>query len=240
MTVDTIQADRSIASIVRETPAAASVFESFGIDYCCGGDQPLAEACAEESIDVSTVRERLAELHEDEDGTHDDWETPSELVEYIVETHHEPLREELPEMESLVDTVSRVHGENHPELHELAELFPDLAEELRTHTAEEEEEGFPLIKKLDRGESLTDEEFETLTEEIEQFEDDHEETAEMLERIEALTNGYEVHDDACPSYRAMLARLEELEQDTHMHVHRENNILFPMAEERLASTDENS
>jgi regulator of cell morphogenesis and NO signaling len=237
MTAETIQADRSLAEIVRETPAAASVFESFGIDYCCGGDQTLEAACDEEGVDVATLRERLVEVQEKDDVEHDDWETAAELVDHIVEAHHEYLRDELPEMESLVDTVSRVHGENHPELHELAELFPDLADELRTHTAEEEEDGFPIIKKLDRGESLTDDEVETLTEEIEHFEDDHEETAETLERIEELTNGYEVPDDACPSYRAMLARLEELEQDTHMHVHKENNILFPMAEEQLASSD---
>jgi regulator of cell morphogenesis and NO signaling len=235
MTVETIQADRSLADIVRETPASASVFESFGIDYCCGGDQTLEAACNEEGVDIATIRERLVEAQEEDEVEHDDWETAEDLVDHIIEAHHDPLRDELPEMESLVETVSRVHGENHPELHELAEIFPHLADDLRTHTAEEEENGFPIIKKLDRGESLTDAEIETLTEEIEHFEEDHGETAEILERIAELTNGYEVPDDACPSYRAMLARLEELEEDTHLHVHKENNILFPMAEEQLSS-----
>lgn len=235
MTGETIQAERSLAGIVRETPAAASVFESFDIDYCCGGDQSLEAACDEEDVDVEMVREQLAEAQKEDDTEHDEWETPGELVDNIVAVHHEYLREELPELESLIDTVSRVHGENHPELHELGELFPELAEEMRTHIVEEEEDGFPIIEKLDRGESLTDDEVETLNEEIEHFEDDHDETAEMLERIEELTNGYEVPDDACPSYRAMLARLEELEEDTHMHVHKENNVLFPEAEALLQS-----
>lgn len=210
------------------------MFESFGIDYCCGGDQTLEEACIEEGIEVATVRERLIEARKENDVEHGDWETPTELVDHIVETHHEYLRDELPEMESLVATVSRVHGDNHPELDELVELFPDLADDLRTHISEEEADGFPIIKKFDRGKSLTDDESETLKSELEHFEDDHEETAEMLERIGELTNGYVVPDDACPSYRAMLARLEELEQNTHMHVHKENNVLFPMVEEQLA------
>lgn len=235
MTADTIQADRSVADIVIEAPATASTFESLGIDYCCEGDQTLETACEENNIDIATVREQLAEAQQTGDVEYDDWETSSELVDAIIETHHEYLRQELPELGSLVDTVSQVHGENHPELAELAELFPDLAEELQTHIEEEEEDGFPIIQKFDQGDSLTDEEVATLQDELQHYEVDHEEAAEMLERIEELTNGYEVPDDACPSYRSMLTRLKELEADTHMHVHKENNILFPMVEKQLVS-----
>lgn len=224
--------DRQLGSLVAEEPRYASVFESFGIDFCCGGDSTLAEACATEGIEIEAVREALQEV-ENTETEHDDWESPSELIDHIVEVHHDFLREELPELESLVETVARVHGDNHPELRTVAEIVPELADEMRTHITEEEEDGFPIIRKLDEGTGLSSDEVATLREEIEQFEDDHEATADRLDRIAELTNGYEVPDDACPSYRSMLARLEDLERNTHMHVHKENNVLFSEAESML-------
>ncbi|MXR52943.1 iron-sulfur cluster repair di-iron protein [Halovenus sp. WSH3] len=223
-----IDPERELGALVAEQPQYARVFESFDLDYCCGGDESLATACAKEDLSVEEVREALRDIDDGDDQP--EWETPSELVEYIVETHHEYLREELPDLEELVETVSRVHGDDHPELREVDSLFPDLAEEMREHIAEEEEEGFPIIRKLDRGEELSADERATLRAELDHYESDHEETAARLDRIAELTNGYEVPDDACPSYRSMLARLEDLEEDTHMHVHRENNVLFPEVE----------
>jgi regulator of cell morphogenesis and NO signaling len=228
----TLDTDRTLGDLVRETPAYASVFESYDIDYCCGGDKSLAAACTERDISIETICKELEKATENP-GTGSDWETLDELVDHIVETHHEYLREELPELRELVETISRVHGENHPELHEIEEIFSELAEDMRTHITEEETDGFPVIRELARGESLTDPEVETLRAEIESFEANHEETADRLERIATLTNGYDVPDDACPTYEATLSRLERLEADTHMHVHRENNVLFAKAQAQL-------
>lgn len=234
-TDSTFDPERPLGEIVRDAPETARVFESLGIDYCCGGDATLEAACAEAELDVSSVREELEAARRESDDTGDDWESPSDLADHIVSTHHEYLSEELPSLEDLVRKVRRVHGDNHPELAEVEETFLELAEEMRTHTAEEEDEVFPVVRKLDRGESLTEAETETLREAIADLEDDHEETAAHLERIADLTDDYAVPDDACPSYRNMLERLEELERETHTHVHKENNVLFPEAEERLVA-----
>lgn len=231
-----IDPGRQLGDLVAEEPRRATVFESLDIDYCCGGDMTLAEACETEGIAIEEIRELLASVGADGEPRQDDWESTSELVEFIVETHHDYLREELPELESLVETVSRVHGDNHPELRRVAEIVPELAEEMRTHIDEEEADGFPIIQQLDDGEELSTAAVATLRDELENFEADHAQTAERLEQIADLTNEYEVPDDACPSYRSMLARLEDLERDTHMHVHRENNILFPEAESLLESS----
>jgi regulator of cell morphogenesis and NO signaling len=228
-------ADRQLGDLVTEEPRYARVFESFDIDYCCGGDETLAEACETEGVNIAAVRDALTEVESDSESD-DEWETLGELVDHIIETHHEYLREELHELESLVDTVSRVHSENHPELQDVADIVPELTDEMHDHIREEEEGGFPIIQRLDDGASLLDEDIATLRAELDHYETDHDETAERLEEIAELTNGYEVPDDACPSYRSMLARLEELEADTHMHVHKENNILFPQAESMLEET----
>jgi regulator of cell morphogenesis and NO signaling len=139
-------------------------------------------------------------------------------------------------LERLVEKVRRVRGDRHPELGEIERGFRELAAGMQQHTNEEEADVFPVIEKLDHGVELTDEERTILENAPNDLEADHEETAEHIERIADLSDGYEVPDDACPSYRNTLERLEELEEDTHMRVHKENNVLFPQVKSRLAET----
>jgi len=231
-----IDANRTLASIVEETPAYARAFESLGLDYCCGGDQTLADACEEARLDVDDVRDRLAEARDYDDGNTDDyeWDDLVDLADHVVETHHDYLREELPKLGDIVETVAEVHGESHSELRDVETEFRELAAEMREHIDEEEEELFPVVGKLDSGEPLSTDETGRLREAIRTFEEDHAATADRLERIAELTDDYAVPEDACPSYRSMLNRLEHLERDIHMHVHKENNVLFEHADEQLA------
>ncbi|WP_396613548.1 iron-sulfur cluster repair di-iron protein (plasmid) [Haloferax sp. S1W] len=230
MMTETIDPDRQVSSFVEETLAFAPVFEEFGIDYCCGGDVPLAVACEAADADIDAVQARLREVQENADDESFEWDSLAELSDHIVSAHHDRLREELPTLEALVHKVTKVHSEDHPELESVEREFVALAEEMQTHIVEEEEDLFPIARKIDDGESLTDDETRTIEREIEGFEDDHEATAERLERLADLTNGYAVPEGACASYRSMIERLEELERDTHLHVHKENNVLFPAVE----------
>jgi regulator of cell morphogenesis and NO signaling len=232
-----IDPNRTLASLVEESRTRARVFESLGLDYCCGGDQTLATACEEAGLDVDTVRDRVAEASTQTDGdaTTYEWNDLEDLADHVVDVHHDYLREELPKLEDIVGTVADVHGESHPELREVEAEFRELAAEMREHIDEEEAELFPVVGKLDRGEDLSAEEVERLRETIRTFEEDHAATADRLERIADLTDDYAVPDDACPSYRSMLERLDHLERDTHMHVHKENNVLFAKASDQLAT-----
>jgi len=229
-----IAADRSLGTLVRDHPEFARVFESLDVDFCCGGDQTLRAACREQDLDVDEVRRRLRDARRD--GTDDggDWESMPELVDDVVTTHHQYLREELPALGDLVEKVRSVHGDNHPELAAVEREFAELAAEIRRHIDEEEDDVFPVVEKLERGEELTDDERAVLDDALADLEADHEATAAHLERIAELTDEYAVPEDACPSYRSMLERLDALERDTHVHVHKENNVLFPMVESRLS------
>lgn len=233
MSETSIRPDRTLGDIVTENPASAQVFESLDIDYCCGGNQTLAEACREAGVAVETVRDRLDDAAED-DAPAVPHGSPTEIVDHIVETHHEPLREELPALGQLVEKVARVHGQNHLELRDVQTTFEELASEMREHTTEEEREVFPIVEKLDRGEQLDETERKRLRTALDDLEDDHDQTAAHLERLADLTDGYTAPEDACVSYRSMLNRLEALEADTHLHVHTENNVLFPQVERQLA------
>ncbi|WP_459193223.1 iron-sulfur cluster repair di-iron protein [Halosimplex sp. J119] len=228
-----IDPERTLASIVEDAPGTARAFESLGLDYCCGGDRTLVDACDEAGLAVEAVRDRLAEAGDRFEADCHEWDGLADLADHVVETHHDYLREELPALEELVAKVARVHRENHPELSEVESVFRELAAEMREHIDEEESELFPLVRRLDRGESLSTAEADRLREEVRTFEDDHAATADRLDEIADLTDDYAAPDDACASYRSMLDRLERLEHDTHMHVHEENNVLFAEAEDRL-------
>lgn len=237
-----IDPGRTLASLVEETPAYARVFESLDLDYCCGGDQTLAAVCDRDGLDVDEVRDRLAEARDQNDGdaAGQEWDDLESLADHVVDTHHDYLRQELPKLEDIVETVTDVHGESHPELRDVEAEYRELATEMREHIDEEEAELFPVVGKLDRGEQLSTAEDESLHGAIRNFEEDHAKTADRLERIAELTDGYAVPENACPSYRSMLERLDRLERDTHMHVHKENNVLFERAGERLAAASAKS
>lgn len=230
-----IDPQRTLATLVEERPACARAFESFDLDYCCNGDRTLVVACAEADVDVADVVAEVEGTHRQGTPRDHEWESPSDLVDHVVASHHDFLREELPKLAELVGKVRRVHGEAHPELRELEETFGDLAGEMYDHIEEEETELFPVVGKLERGEPLDAVEATRLREGIEGFEDDHAATAARLDRIADLTDGYAAPEDTCASYRSMLDRLEALERDMHMHVHKENNVLFPAVESRLGA-----
>jgi regulator of cell morphogenesis and NO signaling len=222
--MSTATADAHVAALVLEQPGRSRVFERFGIDYCCGGNVPLTAACAERGLDVDEVLAALEVEPAGSDGL--DWTsaTTAELVAHIVDRHHAYLREELPRLRLLVDKVARAHGDRHPELTDVRSTFATLADELEHHLAEEEQDVFPACIAHEEGTQPG-----ALAEPIGHMVHEHEQVAAGLRRLRALTNAYEPPSDACNSYRSMLDGLRTLEEDTHRHVHKENNILFPRA-----------
>lgn len=226
--MSTISADARVASLVLDVPARARVFERFGIDYCCGGGVPLAEACAERGLLLEEVVTALADPGPgDVDDV--DWSSASvaELVDHIVESHHGYLRQELPLLSALADKVARAHGEAHPELYEVHATFVHVAAELTGHMAKEELVLFPACLGLAEGEEPAGP--GSVAAPIQAMLHEHDEVAAGLRALRTLTGGYEAPAGACNSYRALLDRLETLERDTHRHVHEENNVLFPRA-----------
>ncbi len=216
----------TVAALVLEQPGRTRVFERFGVDYCCGGQVSLTEACRLAGIDTAEVVAQL-EVETAAVEPEPDWtaEPIEALVTNILDTHHAYLRAELPPLAALVDKVTNVHGERHPELHDIRRTFAAIDMELRSHMPKEEIVAFPACLALAAGET-SDADLEAT---IEAMVHEHAEVGEDLARLRSQTRGYAVPDDACNSYRSMLDRLATLEADTHRHIHKENNILFPRA-----------
>jgi regulator of cell morphogenesis and NO signaling len=219
---------QTVREIALENPASIRVFEAFGIDYCCGGRKPLAEACAAKNIALDAVITAL------ENGTASsapvsDAQSLSALVSHIVNAHHAYVRRELPRLAELASKVVSRHGDTKPELPQIQVKVGQISEELIEHLAKEEVVLFPYITKLERAKNEGTAKphgcFGTVASPIAMMTQEHEAAGALLAEIRQLSGDY----GACPTFHAFYNGLREFEQDLHQHIHLENNILFPRA-----------
>jgi regulator of cell morphogenesis and NO signaling len=227
----------TLADIVTANPATARVFERHEIDFCCNGQRPLADACAEAGADIHQLQAELDALDvaasaaaRAEPG-HD----LAALIGHIVATHHRYLRRELPRLAELMSKVTVAHGANHPEVYDVATTLAALTDDLLPHLAKEERVLFPLTIELLGAVEPTSFHCGSILDPLMVMERDHDEVGELLTTLRHQTDGYTPPPDACPTWRALLTGLEELEADIHLHVHLENNVLFPKILELEAS-----
>ena len=233
----TIVTNKTVREIALETTSATRVFEKLGVDYCCGGNQSLEEACAKSGLPIEQVIDalELAEAQSAVPGINRDWiEAPlTDLIAHILETHHNYTREEIARLTPLLDKVCSVHGKNHPELLRVRATFFALAQELRTHLMKEETVLFPYVTRME--ESLAQREpvlpapFGTIENPVSMMEHEHDSAGNALRTMREATNGFTAPEDACVSYQTLYKALAAFEADLHQHIHLENNILFPRA-----------
>lgn len=220
-----------IGQIVAEKLGRSRVFEQYGLDYCCGGQTPLNEACKEKGIDPNEVLSALtASDTEVKETDSTDWRKAklTELADHIESTHHAYLKTELPRLGELMEKVVAAHAERHPELTKVAGTLNALTAELTQHLAKEEQVLFPIIRQMDStGE--TESHCGDVANPINMMEMEHNNAGNALSALRALTNGYQPPDDACTTYQALLSGLAEIEFDIHQHILKESSILFPGA-----------
>jgi regulator of cell morphogenesis and NO signaling len=217
---------------VSERPGLAPVFERLGIDYCCSGKVPLERACAGRGLDIAEVLRDLSNAEIAADHAELVGASIPEMVDHIVTVHHAYLRRELPRLVELVDRVRMVHQPRHSELAVVRERLLDFKDDLTFHMLKEERVLFPALVYLESGRMPQGLD---VREPIRIMESEHTEAGAALALMRDLTNDFTAPTDACDSYRALLDGLAELEADLHLHVHEENEILFPKALELVAS-----
>lgn len=239
-TIENTFDNRTVGEIVSMNYHAAGVFREYGIDFCCGGGQSLADACAKKNVEVSTVADKLTQLPWQSASSGENYRewTPELLISYIEQTHHRFVRSKSEEIASYAHKVASVHGERHPENVEIFHKFVSLGRELMQHLEAEENTVFPLIKKIaqiresgqEAGKYLIDE----LRKQLDLMESDHEGAGNLIAEIRDLSNDFTPPAEACTTYRILYQNLAGFEEDLHKHVHLENNILFRKAESLLA------
>jgi regulator of cell morphogenesis and NO signaling len=220
----------TLAALVTGRPALAPVLDELGLDYCCGGGQTLGEAITAAGLDLDATLETLADERPTPpsvDGV--DWTAlgPAELTEHLEATHHVFLKGVLPRLDDLAAKVAGVHGDRHPELHDVLATLRELRADLEPHLMKEERILFPMIRELAAASDLPSFHCGSLGNPIGVMGAEHDRAGQLLGRLRELTGGYRPPDDGCASYQAFYCGLAELEADTHLHVHKENNLLFP-------------
>ena len=223
----------TVGEIVTKDFRTASVFSEYGIDFCCGGDKTLTEACKEKSIPVLELQKKLNEVIQTPKGSDVDfnsWDLDL-LVDYIEKTYHRYIKEKTPIILQYLEKIQEVHGENHPELSEIFDLFSHSAMDLGMHLQKEERILFPMIRQLAESENSAGNREPghcgTIQNPIAVMKEEHTTEGDRFRKISELSGGYTTPPDGCNTYRAAYALLDEFEQNLHKHIHLENNILFP-------------
>jgi regulator of cell morphogenesis and NO signaling len=225
----------TLRSIALEQPATIRIFERYNLDYCCGGNRPLAEACAQKGIDAEAVLTALNEATANVETAAQDFTqaTSTELIRHIVSTHHAYVRSELPRLLPMAERCATKHGPAHPEILRVDQLLCVLADELTFHLNKEERILFPYIEALElnsKGQGPVPHAcFATVESPIQAMVNEHEAAGALLEEMRAATTGFTPPAGTCPTLAGLYHGLEAFERDLHRHVHLENNLLFPHA-----------
>ena len=232
-----INSETTVKEVALHMPESTRLFEQLKIDYCCGGNKPLGEACVSAGLDVDTVMEMLGEVAESssQDASAGDFQNASlpQLIEHILNTHHVFTKSEMARLDALTAKVIEAHGRNHPELLDVGELFKQLCSDLTPHMFKEEQVLFPYIVAMTQA-ALDNQPtpfspFGTVNNPVRMMMKEHDTAGEILRELRAVTSDYKVPPDACISYQTLYQALENFERDLHQHIHLENNLLFPKA-----------
>ena len=224
----TITESTTVADIASSFPSSVRVFQQHGIDFCCGGKTPLAVACQEQGVPVADLVRAIEASARNAEPDDRDWnaEPLHVLINYIEATYHLPLRDELPRLEAMAVKVSRVHGAKASHLARLEAIVSELSADLQSHMRKEEMVLFPAIRAVERGAGQPS---VPLAAPIDVMEAEHDRAGALLSELRTITDGYVTPVWACETFRALYHGLSELESAMHVHVHLENNILFPRA-----------
>lgn len=233
-----------IGELVAQDYRAAEVFAKYGIDFCCKGGLSLQAVSEKKNINLDELIRDLSEITAPAETISNDYQGwPIDLLaDYIEKTHHRYVVSKTPVIQQYLTKVCQVHGKSHPELLEILELFNQSAQALAVHMKKEELVLFPYVRKMvvARENEILVPHFGTVENPIAMMKEEHDAEGERFRRISELSNGYMPPLDACNTYRVTFSLLKEFEQDLHMHIHLENNILFPRAIRMEAEQTENS
>lgn len=223
----------SVADVALAFPQALEILNRYNLDYCCGGKKPFVKVCENAGLNAASIWQEIqlavANRGGDTRMRFDSWDAPL-LIDFIVQHHHQYVRDSIPQIQALLDKVCNAHGEDSPFLLTVRDTFNSLAAELLNHLPKEEEILFPAIRKLaQRGNSKSEPAVERsqLKAPILIMEDEHEIAGDLIKSIRSLTSHYTPPVFACPTFKITYVMLNQFDKDLMQHIHLENNILFP-------------
>ncbi|HTM67228.1 MAG TPA: iron-sulfur cluster repair di-iron protein [Flavipsychrobacter sp.] len=225
--------EETVGQIAAKDLRKAEVFKKYGIDFCCGGKKTVREVCQEKGIDATKVEQELQQAAKNVTGSNmnfNEWNLDF-LADYVVNTHHHYAQKYLPELRGYALKVAQVHGAHHPELMPIQQLVEEINEELTDHMTAEENVLFPMVRKIVQAKNsnaaYNQEGNASFASMVNQMEKEHDSVGRAFEEIHKLSNDLAIPEDACTTYKLFYKMIQEFEDDLHIHIHLENNILFP-------------
>jgi len=225
--------EKTLATIVTENHQAAGIFEKYSLDFCCKGKRTLNQACSEKHIDSAAIEKELEEALSTEVLKHTPFAdmTEDELIGYILINHHFYVKQSMPTIMFHLQKVAAKHGTNFPFMVEVYQLFAEIEKDMTSHMQKEETILFPRIKQVvtasSNNHALPDKNF--IQGPINVMEHEHDLAGDIMSKIRILTNNYTAPEEACTTFKVVIAELKAFEEDLHKHVHLENHLLFPKA-----------
>ncbi|EPP68223.1 iron-sulfur cluster repair protein ScdA, partial [Staphylococcus epidermidis Scl22] len=215
---------RQVADVVTDYPKSADIFRNVGIDFCCGGQESIASAVNHKpNIDLNSLLNKLNHIDNTEGNStiNPKFLNVESLIQYIQSAYHETLKEEFKNLTPYVTKLAKVHGPSHPYLLKLQDLYREFRDSMLDHIRKEDEEDFPKLIQYSQGQDV-----QNIKIILEDLINDHEDTGQLLNVMNQLTSDYQAPEEACGTWKLVYQRLQNIERQTHQHVHLENHVLF--------------
>lgn len=219
-----IKKEDIVADVVTDFPKSADIFRNAGIDFCCGGQESIASAVNHKpNIDLNSLLNKLNHIDNTEGNStiNPKFLNVESLIQYIQSAYHETLKEEFKNLTPYVTKLAKVHGPSHPYLLKLQDLYREFRDSMLNHIRKEDEEDFPKLIQYSQGQDV-----QNIKIILEDLINDHEDTGQLLNVMNQLTSDYQAPEEACGTWKLVYQRLQNIEHQTHQHVHLENHVLF--------------
>ena len=219
-----IKKEDIVADVVTDFPKSADIFRNAGIDFCCGGQESIASAVNHKpNIDLNSLLNKLNHIDNTEGNStiNPKFLNVESLIQYIQSAYHETLKEEFKNLTPYVTKLAKVHGPSHPYLLKLQDLYREFRDSMLDHIRKEDEEDFPKLIQYSQGQDV-----QNIKVILEDLINDHEDTGQLLNVMNQLTSDYQAPEEACGTWKLVYQRLQNIEHQTHQHVHLENHVLF--------------
>lgn len=222
-----INSQTHLGELVTYFPAITSRLNELHIDYCCQGDRTLEAAIKGAGLTSDFITEVQNAYRDFLSGPNKEQSvlelSDEQLINHIMEIHHQPERVLLRELDQLVNKILLAHYDHGKELLlMLHQNFSQLRMELEEHFAKEERELFPAMCKLDK----TPEERAAIRSRLLELEGEHDGAGQIIKHLINETADFTPPDYACPTMKVTYSKLHELVDDIFLHIAKENSVLF--------------